>query len=277
MSFGIRNGFESEKLIQIDSIDATLRNRLNNVIHKYLSIMHYDENVICYVADRLGFKVKNYPSGNMGNIDKVFFDTANINKWYMPYEIIELFFEAKKYHDCEYIKDIIWYEDFPKEINKILEEEKSGYRLLNYEFVNIIDQTELKEIEEATNTEYDAVNMHLKKAISLYASKEKPDYENSIKESITAVESMCKNITANSKATLGDAINLLKDKGIVIHPAMIESFKKLYGYTSDESGIRHGGIDFKNAPSEDAKFMLITCSAFVNYLKEKVSKTSVGE
>ena len=37
-------------------------------------------------------------------------------------------------------------------------------------------------------------------------------------------------------------------------------------------GIRHGGIDFKNAPSEDAKYMLISCSAFINYLIEKYSK-----
>ena len=46
----------------------------------------------------------------------------------------------------------------------------------------------------------------------------------------------------------------------------------LYGYASDENGIRHGGIDFKNAPAEDAKYMLISCSAFVNYLMEKWSK-----
>jgi len=44
------------------------------------------------------------------------------------------------------------------------------------------------------------------------------------------------------------------------------------GYTSDENGIRHGGIDFTNAPAEDAKYMLVSCSSFVNYLIEKWSK-----
>ena len=52
----------------------------------------------------------------------------------------------------------------------------------------------------------------------------------------------------------------------------MEAFKDLYGYASDENGIRHGGIDFKNVPPEDAKFMLVSCSAFVNYLIEKWSK-----
>ena len=48
----------------------------------------------------------------------------------------------------------------------------------------------------------------------------------------------------------------------------------MYGYASDEDGIRHGGIDFKGAPAEDAKYMLISCSAFVNYLIEKWSKVN---
>ena len=62
-----------------------------------------------------------------------------------------------------------------------------------------------------------------------------------------------------------------------IHPAMENAFSSLYGYTSDENGIRHGGIDFSNAPAEDAKYMLVSCSAFVNYLIEKWSKASPTE
>ena len=50
---------------------------------------------------------------------------------------------------------------------------------------------------------------------------------------------------------------------------MEKGFLALYGYTSDESGIRHGGIDFTNVNFEDAKYMLVSCSAFVNYLMEK--------
>ena len=53
---------------------------------------------------------------------------------------------------------------------------------------------------------------------------------------------------------------------------MKAGYEKMYGYTSDADGIRHGGIDFTNAPAEDAKYMLISCSAFVNYLVEKFSR-----
>ena len=74
-------------------------------------------------------------------------------------------------------------------------------------------------------------------------------------------------------ATLGNALKKLKANGIIIHGALDAAFNQLYGYACDADGIRHGGIDFSNAPAEDAKYMLISCSAFVNYLIEKYSKT----
>ncbi len=67
-------------------------------------------------------------------------------------------------------------------------------------------------------------------------------------------------------------IKKLKDNGIVIHPLWKKRFCKLYNYTSNAEGIRHGGINYTNVPSEDAKYMLVTCSAFINYLIEKWSK-----
>ena len=97
-----------------------------------------------------------------------------------------------------------------------------------------------------------------------------PDYKNSIKESISAVESVCQIITGDKKATLGEAIKLLDRNGIKIHPALQEAFKKIYGYTSDEGGIRHAeGMFESNVTFDDAKYMLASCCAFVNYLMPK--------
>lgn len=135
----------------------------------------------------------------------------------------------------------------------------------------ITDEQEIKSIEESINTEFDSVNTHLTKALQLYSDREAPDYENSIKESISAVEAMCCVINGTND-TLGKALKKLKDNGIELHSSMEEAFRKLYGYTSDAGGIRHGCIDFTNANEEDAKYMLISCSAFVNYLKVKYSK-----
>ena len=83
-------------------------------------------------------------------------------------------------------------------------------------------------------------------------------------ESITGVR--------GSQSTLGNTLKKLETKGVVIHTAMKEGFKKLYGYTSDADGIRHGGIDFTKASEEDARYMMVSCSAFINYLIQKNNK-----
>ena len=70
------------------------------------------------------------------------------------------------------------------------------------------------------------------------------------------------------KATLGDAIKKL-EKDNSFHPAFISALDKLYGYSSGVSGIRHSLLDSDTVDFADAKFMLVACSAFVNYVRTK--------
>ena len=65
----------------------------------------------------------------------------------------------------------------------------------------------------------------------------------------------------------------LEEHGVKIHEAMKKSFSSLYGYTSDEGGIRHcEGMFESNVTFEEAKFMVVSCSAFVNYLIAEYGK-----
>lgn len=61
-----------------------------------------------------------------------------------------------------------------------------------------------------------------------------------------------------------------------VHPALRGAFQKLYGYTSDADGIRYALLEESNLDFEDAKFMLVSCSAFVNYLKAKAAKAGLN-
>lgn len=286
MSFAERHKFIAQKSIQLNDMDSALRNRLYNVIHKYLEPSPFIQKELAYVVDKLGMRVEDSNQKNWGKIDTLLLKTIYDISWYMPYEIIELFFEAKRHHCqlCEYdchekggrCEELIWFDNVSDQINKILEDEKSGYRFVEDKFINITSNEEIKTIKDASNTAFSSVNTHLEKALGLYADRQHPDYENSIKESISAVEAMCCIITniTGAQATLRNALKNLEDNGIVLHGALKSAFDKLYGYTSDASGIRHGGIDFTNASAEDAKYMLISCSAFVNYLVEKYSQIS---
>lgn len=184
-------------------------------------------------------------------------------EWYDIYDFIEKSLYVVKYD-----------EKLLTEYNRIMEEEGVLYRVIDRLVVPIINDEEIKSIQNASVTKYESVNKHIKKALELLQNRTKPDYENSIKESISAVVSLSSIITGTEgkNNTLGKTLDLLEENGIHIHVSLKEAFKKIYGYASDEKGIRHAGAIENEAKVEDAIYMLVSCSAFVNYLIVKSEK-----
>ena len=157
--------------------------------------------------------------------------------------------------------------------NDLFEKECVGYRFIDKKITDIISKEEINEVEEAINTKYNACSKCISKALSHLYNRENPDYSNSVKESISAIEAMCNIILESKNSTLGDALNQLEKNGWKIHGAMKSAYSSLYGYTSDKSGIRHNnGID-ENTTFEEAKYMLVSCSAFLNYLIQIYEKS----
>ena len=76
-------------------------------------------------------------------------------------------------------------------------------------------------------------------------------------------------ITGDESSTLGQALKVI-DKENNIHPALKDAFSKLYGYTSDKGGIRHAMLEDPKLSSSDAKFFLMSCTSFINYMKSKL-------
>lgn len=73
-----------------------------------------------------------------------------------------------------------------------------------------------------------------------------------------------------------EGLNKLMDTLQEGNTVVIKGFKSIYWYTSDSDGIRHAHKDTPNFSFEDAQFMLITCSAFCNYLIEKANKVGIN-
>ena len=98
-------------------------------------------------------------------------------------------------------------------------------------------------------------------------------FADSVRDSIHAVESIARQIDPKSK-TLGPALNALEKAGLINHPALKGAFSKLYGYTSDEQGIRHALLE-KDSPDvglDEAMFMFGACASFAAYLVNKHQK-----
>lgn len=264
--FSERHGY-IQKPLQFEEMSPTLKNRIWNIYYCLLNDDCWNNpNRIQGVLDHLGisFEIARDGTSKLLNMKMVtkWFSGA---KWYRIYDFVEIYFAFLSLKDQAAIRE---------RLNKVLQEENAGYRVSGLHVIPITNEGELQCIEAAQETAYHSVNIHFQKAVELYSKRPVPDYENTIKEAISAVEAMCCIITDSKKATLGDALKRLESKGIKLHKALQNAMSNLYGYTSDESGIRHGSIDFTEASSEDAKYMLITCSAFVNYLIEKWSKAN---
>ncbi len=118
-------------------------------------------------------------------------------------------------------------------------------------------------LEDIRAVELQGAESHLRESGRLINAG---DWAGSVRESINAVESVARRIAPEAQ-TLGSA---LKKMG-KLHPALKEAFSSLYGYTSDEQGIRHARLDEAASPAQqdEAVFMLGACASFVSYMLRK--------
>ncbi|MDM0118923.1 AbiJ-NTD4 domain-containing protein [Variovorax arabinosiphilus] len=159
-----------------------------------------------------------------------------------------------------------WQSEMAAALNSVLEQENAAYRFVNAELTPITSPVEIAAIESAIEKSSRAVRTHLEAALGKLSDRKHPDYRNSIKESISAVEAACQAVAKQPSASLNDCLKVIK-KSKPLHPAFESALTKLYGYTSDASGIRHAmAEEGSEVTHADAQFMLVSCSAFTNYL-----------
>ena len=96
MGFAERNGFVKEKTVQVDEIDRSLRNRLYNMVHRFSESSPMIHEELEYVVDRLGYQVESTTNRNWYIINTVLEGEDSSIPWYMPYEVYELLYEAKR-------------------------------------------------------------------------------------------------------------------------------------------------------------------------------------
>lgn len=270
MNFSERYGYKPVRdIIQLDSMDMPLRNSLWNLLkldvwdtcHPRLG-MTPSLRELCrrvwmnYFKEPLD-EMSHGWTPILAHLKCYFFKC----EWYEVYDFIE--FVARNF------KASIFHENFTKRCNVILEREMSAYRFVGGIISQITEQVEVTAIEQAIVDSASPIRTHLKRSLELLSDRESPDYRNSIKESISSVESLVRLSTGSDKSSLGQLLRKL-ETDISLHPALKNAFSSLYGYTSDENGIRHAITESENTDFNDAKFMLVVCCAFINFVNGKV-------
>jgi hypothetical protein len=280
----VKGGFSERKgithfsdIVQVHDLNKRTRNKLYSAVNDIFDLFErdytYQVNLKDYFVEYLYKEIfskteRDIPTwGNAYKYNEIFDVIYTI---FTEYDYTEVFTFVEGIVRCFGAIDKITYNSYSYKsiyielISKIFENENVNYRIIDDIITDIVNEEEIQSIEKTLENKYDVVRKHYSKALKkMYKDK---DFNNSIKESISSVEAMCQIITGKNNATLGDALKLLKGK---VHPAMNSAFDKLYGYTSNADGIRHAnGLGEGDSTFNEAKYMLISCSAFVNYLKE---------
>jgi len=272
--FSERYGYRQSKLQQVESVDDVLRNCLWNAFYDSFPVCGGHRRYLHPIYLAIWREHSHNPADEYNGFQphprtfvRELFQKA---EWFKVFDLIEFCLQALH----GYAVSRVLTQAYPQstrdqasrleaECNRVLKEENSAYRIIEGLVAPITSEQEIEEIKTALQGRYGPANEHIQKALVLFSNRQNPDYKNSIKESICAVESIAKEVTGESKATLGKLTERLN-----LHPAFQDGLNKLYGFTSDASGIRHASYSDKDLKPDQntARFMLVLCSSFVNYI-----------
>ena len=245
-SFSHRMGLTPIVPVQKDSISEALRNGSWTIVYELLSkdieysltghqAPQWRENASQFIrriwidffklaADSISWN----PEKDLTYLRGQFFNFG----WNRFYDFIEFFVLLEdRYNRVPLIKAF----------NKIFEGENSAYGFVNEKIIEKISLNEIQSIE-ATKDLCVMSFEHIKNSSKLLFERENPDYRNSVKESISALEAFMRNLTKSDKP-LGDILRQNDFEMIETHPCLKIAIKdfmtKIYGYSSDESAYYH--------------------------------------
>ncbi len=304
-SFSDRNNIRPiDKTIQVGKISPDTRTVIKNEILSLLQQWQEtrgepDYKFEPFFAQKISAEVLNIPLNSeecdYGVIIKELCDIIDNDDYSAVLDLLEYFAQEIMVRDhsaeisslySSYMSGVgysekVFFVDLHSRFNKLFEAECLGYRFINKTLTPITNPLEIESIEKACQDASGKARTHFDKALAYLTDKGGRDYKNSVKESVCAVESTFSLYLPEKCNTLTKMLDAIMKENI-IHGELGETMQHLYWYACDEEGVRHGGQkEFKTVGFDEAKLVLLTCSAFVNYcipiLDEHFSQTNKTE
>ena len=268
VSFSERHGYKLDRsrLHQLEEMDDRLKNVIWNFLReRYLvegHVSQVNELVRSVWIEVVGRRSDELPGGVSGLISSE--ATIDIfRSWYLKaswnevYDVLEHLLRKRQVKEDN------------SDANAMLSREGSAYRFVGGVIVPITDDEELAVVEAVAQLSgpFYSASQHITQAVTLLSDRDSPDFRNAIKESISAVESAVRVAAGDPKVDIEKGLRKLG-----VHHQLKQAWNNMYNWTSDEDGVRHG---IKGAPQvglPEARYMVVACSAFVNYLVVKSSE-----
>lgn len=253
MGFRERMGIGLRQEMQIDSLDK----RARNLLYTFFAIAHSIESdlssvISLKVALILGKKLSVGQRYSRESIEKLF-DNGDFS---YIYEILENTTP----------------EEGRETLNRILEQEKCNYRMGNDGlFIKVGSEEELENIEQTVSLASGSAKEHFQTAVREYSRRGQDiNYASVCNEAIKAVEALAHQFLDDKykNATLGACLEPLRQKHSI--PSFImEPIKKIWESSNHgDSATRHEG---SSVDEPEAYYILIMCSAFMNYVYKTAS------
>lgn len=177
--------------------------------------------------------------------------------WYRVYDIIEYF----------YVNLLANKAEFEKDINDYFVEKGIGWKLTNgiietrgeeafeQKIAEVVDVLGKAKLATSQNEIHEALKDMSKRPV--------PDITGSVQQSAAALECLCREITGDTKATLGKLIN---DNPNVVPKPLDNVIKEIFGFASEQGRhLREGG-----APNyEEAELVVHLSASLCTYLTKK--------
>ncbi len=268
---------------------GALRVSLWNIIEPWIWEQHYGDEYVRRARWVYNFPAIQWPTDEVPLVNtsvatqrlKQWLTTTAI--WHQVYDFVEALPEMIAYgmrsrlDDLNELKarSINMYDhvvrlidNYSADLNAMLEREGAPYQYRKLLLVPITSPAELEELARAmTDTPFQGARMHITDAAAKLAQRPDPDFRNSIKEAVCAVESLLQEATGLKGERLPKLLDAFEAKyGVDLHGAFKSALGSLYGWTSDDGGIRHGIFGNETVSRAEAQFMLVACSALCNFL-----------
>ncbi|GAA3954424.1 AbiJ-NTD4 domain-containing protein [Allohahella marinimesophila] len=275
--FSERYGHIAPKLLQVESIDSELRASIWNVLEttmfgepEFMEARFEEFSTdfwVIFLKLPLSSK-EEYPYVVKDQMESIYGKL----EWFQVYDFIE--FVCKWLYKSKNTGTGAW-KAYSHIFNKILEREKSGYRLVNRLISPITDEHEALAVEESIqNAVVCGAAEHFRNALQLLSDRQSPQFRKSIQESLSGLESTAQVLSAKPNASLGEALDELHRQCPSVSKTAVAGFKTLYGGASQTGGVRHGSTkaeEMQAVDLSDAKYYLVICSAMANFLKGKAA------
>lgn len=206
-------------------------------------------------------------------------NVAKSVEWFHFYDLVELV--GKKLREAEEWQfDQAWSRRFgvatyQKDVNEIFSENRIAWRLnSNCELVREVPAVLEKahqSAERSLQDEFEPAREHYRKAFR-YAYGRPVDPQNSIKEIVSAIESVGK-VFYEKCSTLGDVIKRMKGDP-KLPASVVDVLEKFYVMSNTEPGVRHGSSKRSNVSLQDAELCLHIGVALIRYLLAKHGKST---